>query len=156
MLPRVEHAWDLTPREAAAFQSTLAIPVLLPAFAGLLGVVDLLVVDGQGYAHPRRMGVACHLGLIFDIPTIGCAKSKVIGEHDRPGERRGSVAYLRDSKRWNETIGAAVRTREGTNPVCVSVGHRISLDEAIEWTLPLSPQYRVPMPNEARAPGRGG
>jgi deoxyribonuclease V len=122
------------------------VPVLLPAFAGLTSVPDLLVVDGQGCAHPRRMGLACHLGLIFDVPTIGCAKSKLIGEHEELGSERGSVQYLRDAKRGNEIIGAAVRTREGANPVFVSVGHRISLSEAIDWTLRLAPQFRVPMP----------
>jgi deoxyribonuclease V len=122
------------------------IPVLLPAFARLQSVPDLLVVDGQGWAHPRRMGLASHLGLLLDVPTIGCAKSRLIGEFASLGEERGCVEYLRDPSRNGEIIGAAVRTRAGTKPVFVSVGHRIRLDEAIDWTLRLAPQLRVPMP----------
>jgi len=214
MNARVQHAWSLSPREAAALQMSLAprilreggpnevnlvagvdvavggrfgqtpgrgavivlsypkmepieqsvvqqsvafpyvpgllsfreIPVLLPAFAALQAVPDLLVVDGQGWAHPRRLGLASHLGLLLDIPTIGCAKSKLIGEFGPLGEQRGSVEYLRDGRCDGEIIGAAVRTRAGTKPVFVSVGHRISLDAAIDWTLRLAPAYRVPAP----------
>jgi deoxyribonuclease V len=119
------------------------IPVLLPAFQSLNRTPDLLVVDGQGRAHPRRMGLASHLGLLFDVPTIGCAKSRLIGEYGQLGEERGSVAYLYDQ---GEIIGAAVRTRAGTKPVFISIGHRIGLDEAIEWALRLAPRYRVPEP----------
>ena len=119
------------------------IPVLLPAFARLNSVPDLLLVDGHGWAHPRRMGLASHLGLLLDIPTIGCAKSKLIGEFGPLGEERGSIAHLRHD---GEVIGAAVRTRTRTNPVFISVGHRIGLDEAIDWSLRLAPSYRVPCP----------
>lgn len=119
------------------------IPVLLPAFAGLRATPDLLIVDGQGRAHPRRMGLASHLGLIFDLPTIGCAKSKLVGEYSGLGEERGAVAQLRYH---DEIIGAAVRTRTGMNPVFVSVGHRIGLEEAIDWSLRLSRGFRIPEP----------
>jgi deoxyribonuclease V len=119
------------------------IPVLLPAFAGLRSRPDLLVVDGQGYAHPRRIGLASHLGLVFDLPSIGCAKSRLIGEYGDLGEARGSIAYLHDH---GEIIGAAVRTRSGTKPIFVSSGHRIGLDEAVDWTLRLTPRYRIPEP----------
>jgi deoxyribonuclease V len=119
------------------------IPVLLPAFGQLGSAPDLLVVDGQGWAHPRRMGLASHLGLLLDVPTIGCAKSRLIGQFEGLGEVRGSFAYLYDR---NEKVGAAVRTRAGTKPVCVSVGHRIGLDEAVDWVLGLAPRYRVPEP----------
>jgi deoxyribonuclease V len=119
------------------------IPVLLPAFAQMKAVPDLLMVDGQGRAHPRRMGLASHLGLLLDLPTIGCAKSKLIGEFRDLGVKRGSVASLTDQ---GEVIGAAVRTKDGVNPIYVSVGHRIGLDEAIDWTLRLSRGYRLPEP----------
>jgi deoxyribonuclease V len=119
------------------------IPVLLPAFLRLRAQPDLLVVDGQGYAHPRRIGLASHLGLVFDLPSIGCAKSRLIGEYGDLGEDRGSIAYLRDR---GEVIGAAVRTRRGTKPIFVSSGHRVGLDEAVEWTLRLTPRYRIPEP----------
>jgi deoxyribonuclease V len=146
---------DLEPCEQSTVEQTPAfpyvpgllsfreIPVLLPAFARLRTVPDLLVVDGQGYAHPRRIGLASHLGLIMDLPSIGCAKSRLIGEYDGLGEERGSVAYLRDH---GEVIGAAVRTRSGTNPIFVSSGHRIGLQEAIDWTLRLTPRFRIPEP----------
>lgn len=148
-------AADLTPIEQSTVEQSPAfpyvpgllsfreIPVLLPAFARLRSVPDLLVVDGQGYAHPRRIGLASHLGLILDLPSIGCAKSRLIGEYGALGEERGSIAYLWDHE---EVIGAAVRTRKGTNPIFVSIGHRIGLEQAIEWTLKLSPRYRVPEP----------
>jgi deoxyribonuclease V len=119
------------------------IPVLLPAFAALNRQPDLLVVDGQGIAHPRRIGLASHLGLLFDLPAIGCAKSRLTGHFSGLGEERGSVAYLHDR---GQIVGAAVRTRSGVNPIFVSVGHRIALDAAIEWSLRLSGRYRLPEP----------
>jgi deoxyribonuclease V len=146
---------DLRPVEQAVVEQAVAfpyvpgllsfreIPVLLPAFQRLKAVPDLLVVDGQGIAHPRRIGLASHLGLILDLPAIGCAKSRLIGEFGMLGQERGSVAYLRDR---GEVIGAAVRTRAGTKPIFVSAGHRIGLEQAIEWTLRLSPKYRIPEP----------
>jgi deoxyribonuclease V len=119
------------------------IPVLLPALAGLRHQPDLLVVDGQGRAHPRRIGLASHLGLLLDIPTIGCAKSRLTGRFENLGEERGSLAQLRDR---GEVVGVAVRTRRGVNPVYVSVGHKISLSAAVEWILRLTRGYRLPEP----------
>lgn len=119
------------------------IPVLLPALERLRSSADLLVVDGQGRAHPRRLGLASHLGLLLDLPAIGCAKSRLIGEFGPLGQERGAIAYLRDG---DEVIGAAVRTRAGTKPIFVSIGHRIGLEEAIDWTLRLTPRYRIPEP----------
>ena len=97
-------------------------PVLMEAFAGLSVRPDLLLADAQGLAHPRRFGLACHLGLLYDIPTIGCAKSRLCGGHDEVGRGRGSRTDLRDGA---EVIGAVVRTREDVKPVYVSIGHRI-------------------------------
>jgi deoxyribonuclease V len=119
----------------------------IPLLAGVLEratvVPDLLLVDGQGRAHPRRFGIACHVGLLTDLPTIGCAKSRLCGEHQEPGVNKGSWVPLTDR---GEVIGAAVRTRDGVKPVYVSIGHRIGLEVAIEWVLRLSPRWRVPEP----------
>lgn len=120
------------------------IPLLVPALEALRSAPDLLVVDGQGIAHPRRMGLAAHLGLMLDVPVIGCAKSRLTGHPTGVlGEGRGEQIPLVDR---GEVVGAAVRTRVGTNPVYVSVGGRISLEHAVEWTLRLAPKYRVPEP----------
>jgi deoxyribonuclease V len=119
------------------------IPLLLPAFARLRALPDLVVVDGQGIAHPRRFGIAAHLGVLLDLPAIGCAKSRLIGTHDPPSDERGAWTPLRDH---GETIGAVVRTRPGTRPVYVSVGHRLALEEAVTWVLRLARGYRLPEP----------
>jgi deoxyribonuclease V len=121
------------------------IPALLAAFERLRHRPDLIFCDGQGYAHPRRLGIACHLGLLLDQPTIGVAKSVLVGEYREPAARAGSSAPLRDGKS-GEVIGAALRTRAGVRPVFVSQGHRISLDRAIELTLAVSDGYRLPRP----------
>jgi deoxyribonuclease V len=119
------------------------IPVLVQAFDLVEATADLLLVDGQGRAHPRRFGLACHLGLLLDLPTIGVAKSRLIGEHSEPGQRRGDSTPLTDS---GEMIGAVLRTRDNVKPLYVSIGHRISLESAAEWTLHLSTRYRFPEP----------
>ncbi len=104
---------------------------------------DLVIVDGQGIAHPRRIGLASHLGLFLDTPTIGCAKSRLCGRHDEPGVEPGSVADLVDD---GETVGAVLRTRAGVKPVYVSVGHRIDLAQAVRWVLECCRGYRLPEP----------
>jgi deoxyribonuclease V len=119
------------------------MPPLAGALARLTQPPDLLVCDGQGRAHPRRFGLACHVGVVFDVPTIGCAKSCLIGRYDEPGDRRGDCSPLIHE---GETVGAALRTREGTKPLFVSVGHRISLATACAWILRLAPRYRQPEP----------
>jgi deoxyribonuclease V len=120
------------------------LPVLLEAFAKLPRTPDLILVDGQGLAHPRRLGIACHLGLLLDIPTIGCAKSRLFGRHKTPPLRKGGVAHLYDED--DRVIGAAVRTKERTNPIYVSIGHKINLPTAIRYTLACDGGYRVPEP----------
>jgi deoxyribonuclease V len=118
-------------------------PVCLEA-AGRLGrEPDLYVIDGQGLAHPRRFGLACHLGLFFDRPTIGCAKSRLIGTFDEPGEEKGAWSPLRDG---GEVIGAVVRTRRRVKPIFVSVGHRCLLEDAIRISLACTKRYRIPEP----------
>ena len=116
-------------------------PPLLKAFDQLNTEPDLIIADGQGIAHPRRFGIASHLGLILDRPTIGCAKSRLWGKHKQPKSEAGSVEYLYDK---NEIIGAAVRTRANVSVVYVSVGHRVSLDSAIRLTLACCRRYRLP------------
>ncbi|MBI2869571.1 MAG: deoxyribonuclease V [Chloroflexi bacterium] len=119
------------------------IPLALDAFRKLQHHPDLVMVDGQGYAHPRRIGLASHLGLALDRPTVGCAKSRLCGEHDEPGQAAGAVSWLRDN---GETIGAAVRTRRGVKPLYVSAGHMTSLASAIHWVVSCCRGYRCPEP----------
>lgn len=118
-------------------------PVLLGAFEKLRSTPELLMVDGHGYAHPRRFGFACHVGLLLDIPTIGVAKSRLVGASKRLALRRGARADLVDH---SEVIGSLIRTRDRIRPVYVSIGHRISLEAAERWTLACAPRYRVPEP----------
>jgi len=118
-------------------------PLALRALQGLKSRADLLIVDGQGIAHPRRLGIASHLGLLLDIPSIGCAKSRLIGTHDWLPETAGSYRLLSDR---NEIIGAAVRTRRAVKPVYVSIGHRIDLDSAISLVLECCRGFRLPQP----------
>lgn len=118
-------------------------PVVLDALARLQSRADLLVVDGHGYAHPRRMGIACHIGLLLDRPTIGCAKSRLVGAYEEPGTERGAYSYLYDA---GEIIGAVLRTRANVKPIYVSIGHRISLETATAWILRCCTRYRLPEP----------
>lgn len=122
------------------------LPAVLGAFASLRAAPQLIVADGQGLAHPRRFGLACHLGVLLDVPTIGCAKSRLIGTHREPGPRRGAHTRLLDG---GECIGEAVRTRTGVKPVYVSVGHRVGLESARRWILRLAGRYRLPEPIRA-------
>lgn len=118
-------------------------PLVLAACEKLVSVPDLMLVDGHGVAHPRRFGLASHLGLFLDLPTIGCAKSVLCGEHGPPGEQVGDYSYLMDGP---EVIGAALRTRKGVRPVYVSVGHRVDLAFALHWTVTCCSGYRLPEP----------
>ncbi len=132
-------------------------PVLAAAFARIAGPIDLLLVDGQGLAHPRRFGLACHLGLLLDLPAIGCAKSRLTGEHATPGEAVGSRADLIDSgKDKGELIGGVLRTRAGVKPLFVSLGHRIGLAQAEAWVLRCGGGYRLPQPTRLADQAAGG
>ncbi len=117
------------------------IPVILHAFEHLKIEPDLIIADGHGRAHPRRMGFASHLGLILDRPTIGCAKSILVGKAAEPEQVKGAWTPL---MHHDQVIGAAVRTRVKTRPVYVSIGHRVSLEQAIEWVLKCCTRYRLP------------
>lgn len=117
------------------------LPAALDAFAALGATPDLILCDAQGFAHPRRFGLACHLGWLLDTPCIGVAKSRLIGTFAPPAEERGAWSPLIDGE---EVIGAAVRTRAGVRPVFVSIGHAVGLESAIRLTLACTPRYRLP------------
>jgi len=118
-------------------------PVCLEAVGKLCRQSDLFMIDGQGVAHPRRLGLAAHLGLFFDRPTIGCAKSRLIGTFEEPGGEKGAWNPLRDGE---EVIGAVVRTRSRVKPIFVSVGNKCRLEDAIRIALACSTRYRIPEP----------
>lgn len=118
-------------------------PVILEALDKLKTVPDLLMLDGQGVAHPRRFGIASHIGLLTDIPSIGCAKTKLVGDYVEPPTTRGGISYLADG---SETIGAVVRTRSGVKPVFVSIGHLMDLNDSIRLVLKSCRGYRLPEP----------
>jgi len=118
-------------------------PLILAACEMLHNVPDLVLIDGQGVAHPRRFGLASHVGLFLDLPAIGCAKSILCGRHEPLGEEAGAHADLLDD---GEPIGAALRTKSRVKPVYVSVGHRIDLDSALEWVMKCCRGYRLPEP----------
>jgi deoxyribonuclease V len=116
-------------------------PAVLAAFERVTVAPDLIIVDGHGFAHPRRFGLACHLGVLLDRPTIGCAKSRLVGTHEEPGQEAGSRAPLVDG---GEQIGAALRTKAGARPLYVSVGHRVDGESAVRWVLACCRGYRLP------------
>ena len=120
------------------------IPAALDALAALASTPDLLLADGQGLAHPRRFGLACHLGWLLDTPTIGVAKSRLLGEFTAPPDRRGAWSPLFDR---GDLVGAAVRTRRGVKPVFVSPGHRVDVASAVRLTLACTDRYRLPEPS---------
>lgn len=128
-------------------------PLILAACQELTLVPDLILVDGQGIAHPRRMGLASHLGLFLNTPTIGCAKSLLCGRHEVPGEEPGSYAEIMDG---GEIIGAALRTRPGVRPVYISIGHKICLESAIYLVLKCCRGYRLPEPARLAHLAAGG
>jgi deoxyribonuclease V len=118
-------------------------PALLAALRRLAQTPDVLLCDGQGLAHPRRFGLACHLGVICQCPAIGCAKSRLIGRHEEPGHQRGSYTPLLVEQ---EVVGEVLRTQTGIKPVYLSVGHRMDLPSARRLVLDCALQYRLPEP----------
>ena len=143
---------EILHREATRFPyvpgllSFREVPAILAALEKLGTLPDLLLCDGQGIAHPRRFGIACHLGVMTDIPSLGVGKSRLVGEYEEPGDDRGEWSPLRDGK---ETIGRVLRTRSNVKPVFVSTGHRVSLESASELVLRFAPQFRLPEPIRA-------
>lgn len=156
---------DMVPTEVAVIEDAVHFPyvpgllsfreapALLKALDRLRTKPDLLLIDGQGLAHPRRFGVACHLGLLTDIPAIGCAKSRLIGGAAEPGRDRGDWTPLIEG---GETVGAVVRTRAGVSPLYVSTGHRVSLATARAWVLACGRHYRLPEPCRMAHRAAGG
>jgi deoxyribonuclease V len=117
------------------------LPALVEALERLTVTPDLLVCDGHGLAHPKRFGLACHLGVLTGLPSVGVGKTRLLGSFEPPGEHRGAASPLTDD---GEVIGRVLRTQTRVNPVFVSVGHRIDLDTACRHVLALSPLYRLP------------
>ena len=117
------------------------IPAVLEALHQLFAPPELLLCDGQGYAHPRRFGLACHLGVLTGLPSIGVAKSRLLGTHGPLPAHKGAWVPLLDGQ---ETIGAVLRTRTGVAPLYVSIGHRVTLPTAIHWVLACTTRYRLP------------
>jgi deoxyribonuclease V len=128
-------------------------PLTLAAFERLETAPDLILFDGQGIAHPRRLGLAAHMGLFLDTPAIGCAKSRLCGHHNTLGLEPGGYAELVDG---GDVIGAVLRTKAGTNPVYVSIGHKISLESAVYWVTQCCRGYRLPEPTRLAHLAAGG
>jgi deoxyribonuclease V len=145
--------WGVVERQAAQAESTFPYvpgllsfreaPVLLKAFERVQSVPDLVVCDGQGIAHPRRLGLASHVGLWLDVPCAGCAKSRLTGRFTEPGPEAGSHSPLVDH---GEVVGSVVRTKARVQPVFVSPGHRTDLESAVRWVLAGCRRYRLPEP----------
>lgn len=123
------------------FLSFREIPAVLDALEKITTIPDIILCDGQGIAHPRRFGIACHLGVLVDIPTIGVAKSLLVGKHEIVPDTKGSWQPLIHK---GETIGAVLRSRTGVKPLYISSGHRVSLPTAIDYVLRCTPKYRLP------------
>jgi deoxyribonuclease V len=143
-LELVEHAVARLPTRFPYVPGLLSfreIPALLEALARLGRRPDLVLCDGQGIAHPRRFGLACHFGVLTGLPCIGVAKSRLIGSHEEPPADKGGRADLFDG---DELIGAVVRSRSGVRPLYVSTGHRVGLESAVRYTLACCPRYRLP------------
>lgn len=119
------------------------IPPLLKAFEKLNTKPDLIVCDGHGIAHPKKIGMASHLGVVLDIPTIGCAKKRLVGAYDRSQLEKKRGAFL-PMIEGGESLGVALRTQDKVKPMFVSIGHKVTLPTAIKWVLHLSKQYRLP------------
>lgn len=118
-------------------------PILMAAFARLKTEPDLILIDGHGRAHPRRFGIACHVGAIFDRPTVGCAKSLLVGDCREPGKKAGAMSPLLLE---GERVGVVLRTRDRVRPIYVTVGHRVSLDSAVDLVGRCLDGYRIPKP----------
>ncbi len=128
-------------------------PVILDALAKLETEPDVLMFDGQGLAHPRRLGLATHLGILLDRPSIGCAKSRLCGQHQEPGPNKGAWTPLIDA---GERIGAVVRSREDVRPIFVSIGQHVDLETAVDFSLSCCTRYRLPEPTRLADHAAGG
>ncbi len=146
-LPELVRVEDAIARQPTRFPyvpgllSFREIPAVVEALNRLSEPPDMLLCDGQGYAHPRRFGFACHLGLWVDLPSVGVAKTRLIGAHGDVPEGRGEWCPLTHE---GEVIGAVLRTRQGVKPIYVSIGHRVSLESAVDLVMRCTPRYRLP------------
>ncbi|MBI5850236.1 MAG: endonuclease V [Planctomycetes bacterium] len=122
------------------------VPVVLAAWRRLRTRPDLLLVDGHGTIHPRRFGLACHLGVVLDLPAIGVGKTRLCGQARQPGPRRGAATRV---LLGGEVVGRLLRTRDGVAPLWISIGHRITLDDAVRMTLRCGSRFRLPDPIRA-------
>jgi deoxyribonuclease V len=125
------------------FLSYRELPVLKKAFKKVTLEPDVILDDGQGIAHPRRLGLASHLGVVLGLPTIGCAKSHLFGQYDMPGATRGMYTVMKDG---DEKIGIVLRTRDNVKPLFVSPGHLVSADDCLSVVLKATTRYRIPEP----------
>lgn len=145
-LERVEERWVAGKTSFPYIPGLLSfreIPVLLKAFRLLENLPDLILCDGQGIAHPRKLGLASHLGLLLDTPTIGCAKTRLVGEFSEVGTEKGDFSPLTHR---GEVVGAVLRTRTGVRPIFVSLGHKITLKESVRIVARCCTKYRLPEP----------
>lgn len=142
----IEFKYSITEVKVPYFPGFLAfreLPLLVKTYKYLENTPDLIVVDGHGIAHPRRLGIASHLGVVLKTPTIGCAKKLLYGKTKEPCQERGCYEEIKDGK---EVIGYTLRTKKGVKPVFVSAGNLITNEEALKWTLKLTTKYRLPEP----------
>jgi deoxyribonuclease V len=145
-LKELERVWVTRPLTFPYVPGLLSfreIPALLAAFAKLKNTPDLIFVDGHGRSHPRRMGIASHLGLVLDCPTIGCAKSVLVGKAEEPANEAGALSQLIHK---DEVIAIALRTRASTKPVYISTGNRVSLETAVKFAVAVTDSFRIPRP----------
>lgn len=149
IFPDLRHVEDAVIRVRSSFPYVPGFlgfregPAILRAFDRLKNKPDLILFDGQGIAHPRGIGIASHIGVLLNIPTIGCAKSRLVGEYDEPGSKKGNWTYLyHDGK----GIGAALRTRDNVRPLFVSPGHMIDIKSSVEIVMHCISRYRIPEP----------
>ena len=145
-LKLVDSAWSRAPVEfpyIPGFLSFREIPVLLKCWNRIKRKPDLILVDGQGIAHPRSLGLATHLGILLNRPTIGCAKSHLYGEYRIPGEKKGSYALM---KKGEKKLGLVLRTRDRVNPLFVSPGHLVDFNDCRKYVLATAVKYRIPEP----------
>jgi len=145
-MEEIERVWAESPITFPYVPGLLSfreMPALLKVFRRVRHAPDLIFYDGHGYAHPRRCGIACHLGVLLDRPTIGCAKSLLVGTHGDLPRRAGSWTLLRDG---DEILGVVLRTRDAVHPIYVTQGHRISLQTAVKFVFAVLDGYRIPRP----------
>ena len=146
-LSEIERVYSVSDEKFPYIPGLLAFregPAIIETFKKLRQKPDLLIIDGQGIAHPRGFGIACHVGVLLDVPSMGIAKKRLYGKYDEPGEKRGSWTPLLSKE--EDVIGSVLRTRDGKNPVFVSLGHKIDSDSAREIALECARGYRIPEP----------